>query len=304
MRGSVYYQTSLLVKAIFKSGAKKKERINPNHPNYKKVASYKTMESYRNIWNNLLNYLKEHWNLKDAEKIEPVHIAAYIDYKIEYYPSRLYLNKIVSAIGKLETALEYYTQNNGNPKEYDFNIRNELKQKAVDLELVAYNYHNRAYDEPEKIIETLTDPLHQFAATIQYEGGARLEGVSLIKLEQLKGTKFDKITGKEKGVIWTKEKGGKEGEVLVSIETYKNLKNHIEKYGKFKLNKQKYADDIRNSCKKLGIHVDGTHGFRWNFAQRRLLEYGKAGYTYELALLKVSKEMKHNRASITTHYIG
>ena len=43
------------------------------------------MESYRSIWNNFFNYLLEHWKIKDCEKINSEHIAAYMDYKIEYY---------------------------------------------------------------------------------------------------------------------------------------------------------------------------------------------------------------------------
>ena len=34
------------------------------------VSSYKTMESYRRVWNNFFNYLKEHWKIRDFEKIE------------------------------------------------------------------------------------------------------------------------------------------------------------------------------------------------------------------------------------------
>lgn len=34
MRGSVYYQSSQLVKQIFESGAKKENRINPNHEHW------------------------------------------------------------------------------------------------------------------------------------------------------------------------------------------------------------------------------------------------------------------------------
>jgi len=43
---------------------------------------------------------------------------------------------------------------------------------------------------------------------------------------------------------------------------------------------------------------------RWNFAKRRMLEYAKAGYSYGQSLQEVSYEMKHNRASITEHYLG
>ena len=94
MRGSVYYQSATLTKVIFIEGAKKSDRINPNHEYYNCISSFKTMESYRNVWNNFFNYLKEHWKIKDFEKIESEHIQAYMDYKIEYYPSKQYLEKI------------------------------------------------------------------------------------------------------------------------------------------------------------------------------------------------------------------
>ena len=82
MRGSVYYQTSLLVKVIFKEGAKKEQRVDPNHKYYQCIASYKTMETYRNVWNNFGNYLKEHWKIKDFEAITSEHIEAYILYRV------------------------------------------------------------------------------------------------------------------------------------------------------------------------------------------------------------------------------
>jgi len=303
MRGSVYYQSAQLVKIIFQEGTKKDDRLNPTHPHYQKVASYKTMESYRNIWNNFFNYLKEHWKIKDFTKIESIHVASYIEYKIEYYPSRLYLNKIISAIGKLEIALVKYAVEHNLNRSYNFSIREKIKKSAVDLELVANNYHNRAYSKPLEII-ALLQPEHSIAAMIQYEGGARLEAVSLIKQTQLKGRKKDNITKTEKAVLWTKEKGGKEGEVFVSIDTYKKLEQiiHINKI--FKINKNNYLDDIKKTCIGLEVPTDGSHGFRWNFAQRRLFEYAQADYSYEESLLGVSKEMKHNRASITMHYLG
>ena len=94
MRGSVYYQSSQLVKQIFQAGAKKEDKINPNHEHYQMVSSFKTMESYRRVWNNFFNYLKEHWKIRNFEKISSEHVQAYMDYKIEYYPSKQYLEKI------------------------------------------------------------------------------------------------------------------------------------------------------------------------------------------------------------------
>ena len=35
-----------------------------------------------------------------------------------------------------------------------------------------------------------------------------------------------------------------------------------------------------------------------------MFEYAKAGYSYDDSLQEVSYEMKHNRASITEHYLA
>ena len=305
MRGSVYYQSSQLVKQIFEVGAKKEDRVNPDHEHYQMVASYKTMESYRTVWNNFFNYLLEHWKLKDFEKIEDYHIQAYIDYKVEYYPSKQYLEKISAAIGKLEIALKKFAKNIHNiDREYDFSIRQTILDEARDLKYVSNNYHNRAYNNPLLLIENLKDSLHKLAAKIQFEGGSRIEGVALIKKDQMMGIKVDSITNKEVGIVLTKEKGGKSGEVLVSIDTYTNLNSYILEYDKFKINRQKYYNDIKQAAISLNENPEASHGLRWNFAKRRMFEYGKAGYSYEECLQQVSYEMKHNRASITQHYLA
>ena len=305
MRGSVYYQSSQLVKQIFVEGAKKEDKINLNHKHYQVVSSYKSMETYRNIWNNFFNYLLEHWKIKDFEKIESEHIAAYMDYKIEYYPSKQYLEKISAALGKLEIALKLFSKNVSKlEKDYDFSIRQKMLDNARDLKQVANNYHNRAYSNPNLLISNLKDSMHKVAATMQLEGGARLEGVALIKAEQLLGTKVDSITNKEVGIVLTKEKGGKEGEVLVSLDTYTELESYILEYDKFKINRQKYYNDIKQAAIASNETQEASHGLRWNFAKRRMFEYGKAGYSYEDCLQQVSYEMKHNRASITQHYLA
>ncbi len=305
MRGSVYYQTATLTKYIFQESIKKTEKIDQNNEHYQKVSSYKTMESYRNIWNNFFNYLKEHWSLKNYELIQDFHVESYMLYKLEYYPSVQYIQKISAALGKLEIALRYFTKDvYGKSKYYDFSIRQDILNEFRDLKIVASNYHNRTYQNPKKLILNLQDYKHQLAATIQLEGGSRIEGVAFIKKEQLLGYQIDKITKTEKGIIFTKEKGGKEGNVLVAVNTYKQLQNYISINGSFRIKRQKYYDDIKQACVSTREIPEGSHGYRWNFAKNRMLEYAKANYSYEDSLFGVSSEMKHNRASITEHYLG
>jgi len=305
MRGSVYYQAAELTKIIFKEGIKKEDRSNPNSQYYQMVSSYKTMESYRSVWHNFFNYLREHWQIKRCELINVDHVIAYMDYKIGYYPSKLYLAKINSALGKLEVALNRYSSLHDEiVKQYDFSKRFEIYSSAKDLDLVANNYHNRAYENPLKLIENLSTPEHKLAAVIQLYGGSRLEGVALIKIDQLRGMRKDDVTNQIIGVIETKEKGGKVGDILLPKAIYKMLKNYLDIRKIFKINKDYYMRDIKNAADKIGVSADGSHGFRWNFAQQRLFEYAQAGFIYEQSLVLVSKEMKHNRASITEHYLG
>ena len=311
MRGSVYYQTSQLVKVIFVEGAKKKDRIDPDHLHYKCIASYNTMDTYRKVWNNLFNYLLEHWKLKNCELITGEHVEAYFEYKIEYYPSKQYAEKLNSALGKLETALNKYSQlkykdTNKEPITYDFKIRQTVLDNVRDLKLVAKNYTNRVYQSPQTIIDNLSSFEHKIAASIQLLGGARSEGVTFIKYDQLKGYKVDKISNKEVGVVETKEKGGKVGDVYISAELYKELEKYFELNNTktFRISYHKYAYDIRQACISLNIEPKGSHGFRWTFAQNRVREYQKYDYSYEQALQGVSWEMKHFRANITEYYLG
>lgn len=305
MRGSVDWQTAELTKVIFVEGAKKEERVDSLHPYFQCVASYKTMETYRAVWKIFGHYLKEQWQIKDFEQITGEHIESHVLYKIEYYPSKQYLEKISAALGKLEIALKRYTlQKYGEARHYDFKVRQIQLNLARNLDRVYDGYHNRVYKDPKKLIDSLSDPKHRIAASMQVSGAARSEGVCLIKAEQLHGYKVDSITQKEIGVIETREKGGKVGDVYVESKTYRQIEEIIEKEGKFKINYKCYAEDIRNTCTKLKIECHGSHGFRWTAAQRRVREYQMAGYTYEEALQGVSWEMKHFRSSITEHYLG
>jgi hypothetical protein len=227
-----------------------------------------------------------------------------MDYKIEYYPSKQYLEKISAALGKLEIALKLFSKNiHGIQKDYDFSIRQTILDNARDLKFVANNYHNRAYANPELLISNLQNTLHKLAAAIQLEGGARIEGVALIKPEQLLGIKLDSITNTKKGIILTKEKGGKVGEVLVNLDTYKELELYLNEFDKFKINRQAYYNDLKQASITSNEITEASHGLRWNFAKRRMFEYAKANYSYDDCLQHVSYEMKHNRASITKHYL-
>ena len=305
MRGSIYYQTSLLAKAIFEEGATKEAKTEPYSVDYKKVSSFETMETYRRIWNNLGIYLKVEYGIKDFEHITSEHIESYMLQKIDISPSRQYMEKISSALGKLELAIERFRDGIYDQYvEYDFDIRKEVLKKIRQEELVYDGYHDRAYRQPLAIIEQLQDPKHKLAASMELESGARFEGVGLIKASQKIEKDIDPVTKKPIYKLETQEKGGKRGFIYLTEALYRELEGYLQRDGVFKIDYQQYAKAIREACKLLGIDAEGTHGFRWAFAQRRIVEYQEHGYSYLEALQGVSIEMKHNRITISEHYLG
>jgi len=305
MRGSIYYQTAQLAKVIFKEGVSKVERVDEKNENYKCVTSYSTMQSYRGIWNNFGKYLREVWNVKNFEKIEAKHIEDYLEAKILNGSSKQYIEKINAAFSKLEIALQRFNTKFSRRKIfYNFKSKNIVIAQHKKNGILASSYHNRAYYFPEKLIESFKNPLHRLAATIQLEGGARFKGVRRIQLHQLQGNKIDKVTGKIVGILETKEKGGRVGEIMIMINTYIALEAVIKQAEGFNIDYEQYAADFRKICAVNNIECHGSHGMRWSFAKNRLIEYQDSGCTYDQALLNVSQEMKHNRKLITEHYLG
>jgi integrase len=307
MRGSIYYQTALLTKMVFREGAKKTERLNLLHDNYQCVASYKTMETYRRIWNDLAMYCRDVHKKKNMESLEDYHIKHYLQYKLfdcKVERSKQYAEKISSAIGKLEVALNRFCQMTYDDYElYHFPSRHEMLTSFKESTFVYDGYHSRIYQNPLDIINKL-EPIHRLAALIQFHSGTRFEGIGKIKKSQLKGKSLDSITQKEIGTILTKEKGGKTDYIKVPFDIYEQLGSHIDSYKVFTVDYQTYNKDIKQACIELKVKHESTHGFRWCFAHNRMKAYQDAGYSYTDSLQEVSYEMKHFRASITEHYLA
>lgn len=305
MRGSPEYQASILIRKLFREGSKKTERIDPTHQHYQKLSSYITADTYKKTFISLIYFAKNNWKINDCTKIDSDVIEDYLHEKIDRGISQQYLERLSSAIGKFEIALKQFMREEiGEDRYYDFSIRFAIVNQARRTGIVVDNYHNRAYKNPQQLIDSLSNPVHKIAALVEYEGGARISATTLIKPDQLLGYSVDPIIGLERGLIMTREKGGIRKEVMVSIQTYDQIKRHVDASGSFKIDRQRYMKDIRETCIKLGMKPEGSHGLRWSYARRRMMEYAKTGYTYEQSLQAVSWEMKHQRLKITTHYLG
>ncbi|ACZ11971.1 hypothetical protein [Sulfurospirillum deleyianum] len=185
MRGSIQYQTGELAKVLFSPGMTKREQKVTGF-----VANAKTLETYREVWNELGIYVKEHFALKDLQKLNEKHIVHYMYFKAYQQISEQRLELISSALYKLETALrklnakyslESLRYSLNIDREYDFSICQKILDEARKNLLVVETSDEptfcRAYIDPQALIDAITDPTFKLATKIQYESGARLEGI-------------------------------------------------------------------------------------------------------------------------------
>jgi len=338
MRGSVKWQVTQLVKLIFEKELSKIKRRDEEDDRYNFVTQNTTMQTYKLVWIEFAAYAKKYFDVKDVENLSNTHVEAFMNHKLSSQISKQTIEKISSALGKLEFALTYFSKLNRSSKIYDFSHRVKVLSFAKEFSLVYDGYHGRAYVNPQKIINELSSPMFKLAAKLQLEGGARVGGIEYIpreikisheklivnKLEDvriiyienkkaivysLQGIAFDKHlfakgVKKKVGQILTVEKGGKPGLISVSIATYKSLERIMDDLGAFSINKFAYMHAINKTCHKLGVDGEGSHGFRWTHVQNRQQELIDVGYLIDEAMLINSHEHKHWRKEITGHYLG
>lgn len=342
MRGSIYFQTGILVSILYTPGFSK---IDQKESGF--IANSDTLETYRAVWNELGIYCKGMYGLKDLQALRSEHIESFMTTKLNQNITEQYFELISCAIGKLETALrrlnaKFSTENpryfEQKDRDYDFSIRQKILNEARSELRVKETSDDpkfcRAYDTPKAIIEALDEQKFHIAARIQFESGARFEGIQRIdphmiiqtrklvenqlndnleyeridstycKVLQMQGYCTDPFTGDRQGVIFDCEKGGKPGLLHVSIETYQMLESYFRSNQVFIVHAHQYRRALINAAEKTKQKYQGTHGFRWNFAKNRFEELQIFGnLTYEQALQQVSWEMKHERADITEHYL-
>ena len=336
MRGSIKWQVTQLVKLIFEQNISKLDRADKKSDRYNFVTQNTTMQTYKLIWIEIGVFVKQHCEIADIELLNNTHIEAYLNHKITQGISKQTLEKISSALGKLEYTLTLFSKNH---TQYNFNNRVKILSYAKEFELVYDGYHDRAYVDAKKIIDNILNDKYRLAAKLQYEGGARIGGIEYLKMEMsisyqklvvnnlidfiqinkildkkaffspLQGLVHDPILAQKNilktvGQILTIEKGGKPGLIYVTPETYQELEQILICENIFEINRFAYIKTIEKVCKNLGFTHEGTHGFRWSHVQNRQEELIMAGFTIDEALLLNSIEHKHWRKEITNHYLG
>jgi hypothetical protein len=258
-------------------------------------------------------------NILDTQSVRD-DMAEYLEERLAYYVekkrSRQTMETILSALGKFEYAINHYIEIHalGIPRLNTEQLRMEFYARSRKLLGNSSKiFDNRAYPDPLRLIEAITNGTFQLQASLQYEGGLRTEGVGAPSNRRLKnpltsnglrGIGTDPVTGSVVGIVSSVEKGGKETEHFVSVSTYRRLEEHISCHGKLESDYFAYVEAINVAAKATSQYAPGrgSHGLKHNFAQERYLECIKHGMNHEQALQQTSLETSHFRLRETLTY--
>lgn len=262
------------------------------------IFSFKTAETYKEVWHQAGNFLKAEGSLKNIEKIDDSQIKSFIKHKIDdcgvsHSTAKVY----IASMEKLEMALNMYAEKTESGNNYEFKLDDMRSYANENCERFD---GSRAFENPAKVVDSL-DGQSQLIASVQYESGCRVNEVISLKEENLIGNNTIRLTN---------TKGGLPRDVTVSPETYQKVSERIsDNNGKFcEVSEKKgigesYRADLKEVCSNLGENYSGSHSFRWNFAQESFNEKLDEGKSVLSAKKEVSEEMGHHRADITDHYL-
>ena len=309
MRGGVKGQANYLMQYVFKervskhyakaqaraSGYKDWHSIGKNLDIY----SYATKNRYFDVWVNLGKYMKSQ-GIKSFDQLTPELIKDYLNSKLSEGVSKQTMQTTMSALEKLEIALNRHAEATNSHQRYSF--QDALKEIRREVRQIKAEVKPRAYQNPQRIIENLKNPDHRTVAELQYHSGARIHEAVVIKPDQLKGYRKD-VDGQTKGVVQIKGKGGKVRDLLVPVDTYNHVKKTIEQKGIWKVDQTSYRKALKEACLEVGEKPLGSHGLRWNYASERLNVYVEKYGSLERALAETSRDMGHDRADITLRYL-
>ncbi len=287
------------------------------------IHSFGSWKVYRYEAHNFVRFIedKKRASLLDVAMVAE-DMGIYLTEKLEYYAvkkcSRQTMETVLSALGKMEYAINFYIEKHG----LDDGLLDTEKlrmefyaQSKARLPKSSKVFGNRAYPDPVRLIEHISNPVYQLQASLQYEGGLRAEGVGAPSNRRLKnplteqglrGTGNDPVTGRMVGIVAAVEKGGKETNHFVSLETYSRLEGHIKTHGQLASDYFLYVEAINQAARDTGQYGRGrgSHGLKHNFAQERYIECVQHGFSHEQALQQTSLETSHFRMRETLTYTG
>lgn len=305
MRGSLGWQIDQIWSVIdgigISKAATRKESIYTTIDNTHRVSgmvhSYEYKDEVLRTIKELAGFAKNHFGIKDLEKINGIILEKYIENKIADGVSRDTLENYTAHLSKLNIALEKIAQKSANTFQA-FSKNDLVVVRELIIDLARNDQINRAYKYPGAVISNLSKK-ENIVGRLQLEYGLRITEASYIKSSQL----FENL-------LTFSGKGGYEQYKELSDDMCKLIYDHMEN-GLFQVDQNRYRKELKESARIEGDTYGGSHGLRYNFAQEKFITTLENNLDNKMsfedaernALKETSEALGHHREEITLHYL-
>jgi integrase len=258
------------------------------------IYSFKTKNDYATSWRRFFTFIADNHNVKDIDRVKVSHVKSYLTSLINSEIRYSTFKTACASLSKLEVALN---KTRRNPLCFSEQLKT---YNGWARKMLPSGTQSRAYKKPQQIIMRL-DGKAKIAAELQLYGGARISEILELKLER----NFQGINGNSGIIRLTNTKGGRIRDIKVPIDTYSRALACANEEGKFQLNDVVYINSLKKASRDTFQTWNGSHGFRWNFAQNKFREYQDIDdKTPDEALLLVAQDLGHSRPGITRLYLS
>ena len=271
---------------LYKKGLSSSHEIGQNMgiPSF---SSYKTDKSSAIVFT---KYCFTEYNIKHLNQIKPDMIKNFLSEAVERGYARKTCEKYVNGIEKFAIAIDKQSPL-ATPRADTWYEATQSCKEMINNDTPEKNLTTRAYNNPEAIVNAVSDDKLRLCAEMQLNHGLRLADA----------TKINDINGNILTVH--NSKGGQDLQIKLTDNELQRIKEVSGGSMVINVKQSTYRDALHNACTATGQYWNGTHGLRHNFAQDRMHELTESGMNYKSALATVSAEMGHHRPSITEVYL-
>lgn len=272
------------------------------------IYSINARRSVAAVAKDLLNFCRDSKRAQTIDKVTAQHIKEFMMTKLELKKGSF--DVYCARLTKIDAALCNALDRPPQWREMISSLRESARYVLDNTKAP------RAYVDPKAILEKL-DGDTKLVAELQYYGGLRVSEATGTFTKQdtstdpanpilaYRGITRDDLQGLQNnyGILRVAGKGGRIRYTKIPIKIYQELESRVQTEP-FRVSRKVYGYALREAVTESGQIYDrrSTHGLRWNYAQERLDSLIAEGMESRAAMLMVSNELGHSRASITMIY--
>ena len=253
------------------------------------ITSYASMDKFQTNTRVFAKFCFDS-GLNNLNQIKPEHVSAFLNRLCDLDYAKNSVQSYASTLEKFAIVLD---------KVDPLPNRHESWHAAIEGcrdrigECVEKDKDTRAFENPQAVVEAISDPILRFCAHISLDYGLRIGDTTKIKFDQLEGSV----------ILVDNSKNGQDLHVRLSGNDIAQMRGLVAEYGTLCVKQGVYNAALKEAVAECGENWTGSHAFRHNFAQIKVDNLVNQGYSLHEAKCIVSELMGHHRPEIIDVYL-